>query len=168
MIRTTPAVAARMSDIEPFHVMELLARARALEAQGRDIVHMEIGEPDFDTPRPVVEAALRAVEIGDVHYTPALGLPELREAISSFYRVRYGVDIPASRIAVTPGASGALLLACGVLVGPGDRILMADPGYPCNRHFVRLFEGEAAGIPVGCRASGPRTWTRSFRAAIHL
>jgi aspartate/methionine/tyrosine aminotransferase len=141
-------IARRMAGIEPFHVMELLARARDLEARGRDIVHMEIGEPDFDTPRPVVEAALAAVAAGNIHYTPATGLAELREAISGFYRLRHGVEVPASRIVVTPGASGALLLACGMLVGPGDIILMADPGYPCNRHFVRMFEGEAAGIPV--------------------
>jgi aspartate/methionine/tyrosine aminotransferase len=142
-------VARRMAGIEPFHVMDVLVKARELEARGRDVVHMEIGEPDFPTPAPVVEAALRAAENGEVFYTPAMGLPELRQAISDWYRARDGVEVPASRIVVTPGASGALLLACGVTVDPGDQVLMADPGYPCNRHFVRFCEGEALGIPVG-------------------
>jgi aspartate/methionine/tyrosine aminotransferase len=145
-------VARRMAGIEPFHVMEVLVRAKELEAGGRDIVHMEIGEPDFPTPSPVVRAALRAAEKGEVFYTPALGLPELRQAISDWYRSCCGVEVPASRIAVTPGASGALLLACGVTVDPGAQVLMADPGYPCNRHFVRFCEGEAVGIPVGAES----------------
>src|SRR5687768_9889717 len=98
-----------MSAIEPFHVMALLARARALEAAGRSIIHMEIGEPDFPTPRPVCEAGIRALEQGDVFYTPALGLPELREAIARYYATRYGMTIPAARIVVTSGSSAALL-----------------------------------------------------------
>ena len=148
----TPSVsplAHRMRGIEPFHVMELLAHARALEAQGRDIVHMEIGEPDFPTPRPVCEAGIRALEHGELFYTPALGIPELREAIAGFYQTRYGVALDASRVVITSGSSGALLLAIAALVNPGDQVLMADPGYPANRHFVRMMEGEAVGIPVG-------------------
>ncbi|MDH5536254.1 MAG: pyridoxal phosphate-dependent aminotransferase [Betaproteobacteria bacterium] len=142
-------LAQRVNDIEPFHVMELLARARALEAEGRSIVHMEIGEPDFPTPRPVCDAGIRALEQGELFYTPALGLPALREKISGYYRTRYGVDVPPSRIIVTSGSSGALLLAIAVLVDPGREVLMADPGYPCNRHFVRLMEGKAVAVPVG-------------------
>lgn len=138
-----------MADIEPFHVMDLLARSRALEAAGQDIVHMEIGEPDFVTPFPIREAAKRALDMGKTHYTPTTGLPALREAISGFYQIEYGVNVAPERIVVTPGASGALLLALGVLVNPGERVLMADPGYPCNRHFARLLEAEAAGVPVG-------------------
>jgi len=128
----------RIREIEPFRVMKLLAEARALEAAGKDIVHMEIGEPDFPTPEPVTRAAIRAIEKGDVHYTPALGLPLLRERIAAFYQQRYGVTVPAQRIVVTPGASGALLLALGVLLDAGQQIMMADPGYPCNRNFVRF------------------------------
>ncbi|MBI2313721.1 MAG: pyridoxal phosphate-dependent aminotransferase [Betaproteobacteria bacterium] len=146
-------LARRMADIEPFHVMEVLSRARELEAQGRSIIHMEIGEPDFATPRPVVEAGIRALEQGDIHYTPALGLPQLRQAIAAFYRTRYGVSVSPSRVVVTPGSSGALLLAMGVLLNPGDQVLMADPGYPCNRHFVRFTEGEAVGIPVDAQSN---------------
>ena len=141
--------ARRMQGIAPFRVMEILARAKVLEAQGRDIVHMEIGEPDFATPQPVCDAGIRALQSGELFYTPALGLPQLRKAISDFYRTRYAVDVAPSRVVVTPGSSGALLLAMAALVNPGDQVLLADPGYPANRHFVRLMEGEAVGIPVG-------------------
>lgn len=145
-------IARRMADIEPFHVMDLLARARALEATGRDIVHMEIGEPDFVTPAPIRAAAKQALDAGKTHYTPAVGLPALREAISGFYQNEYAVSVAPERIIVTPGASGALLLALGVMVNPGEQVLMADPGYPCNRHFARLLEGQAVGIPVGAES----------------
>ena len=129
--------------------MELLARAKALEAQGRDIVHLEIGEPDFPTPRPVCEAGIKALEHGELFYTPALGIPQLRDAIAAFYKTRYGVEVAPSRVVVTCGSSGALLLTIAALVNPGDQVLMADPGYPANRHFVRMMEGEAVGIAVG-------------------
>lgn len=143
-----PHLARRMADIEAFQVMDLLARARVLEGQGRDIVHMEIGEPDFPTPDPVTAAAQRALVEGRTHYTPALGLPALREAIAAFYQQRYGVSVSPGRIVITPGASGALLLALGVLLDPGERVLLADPGYPCNRHFVRFLNGEAVSVAV--------------------
>jgi len=141
-------LALRMRDIEPFHVMDLLARARQLEAAGRSIIHMEVGEPDFTTPQPIIDAGIEALRHGLTHYTPALGLPELRQAVADYYQ-RRGVTVAAERIVITPGASGALLLALGVLVDPGDQVLLADPGYPCNRHFIRMFEGDAVAIPVG-------------------
>jgi len=141
--------AARMADIEPFHVMAILARAKELEAAGKSVIHMEIGEPDFSTPQPVIDAATAAIAKGDMHYTSAAGMPALREAIAGFYRTRYGVDIDPKRIIVTPGASGALLLALGVLLSPDDEVVLADPGYPCNRHFVRLLEGRTVNVPVG-------------------
>ena len=139
----------RMADIAPFHVMELLASAKELEAAGRSIIHLEIGEPDFPTAAPIIAAGQRALAEGRTRYTAAAGLPELRQAISDHYQERYGVGVPARCILITPGASGALQLATAVLINPGDRVLLADPGYPCNRHFVRLVEGEAVGIPVG-------------------
>jgi aspartate/methionine/tyrosine aminotransferase len=142
-------LAQRMSGIEPFHVMVLLARAKALEAEGRSIIHMEIGEPDFPTPRPVCEAGIRALEKGDMFYTPALGLPALRERIARFYATRYGVAVSAERIAITSGSSAALLLALSVLVDPDTQVLVTDPGYPANRHFVRLLNGEPVNVPVG-------------------
>src|SRR5690349_17466206 len=103
-------VAARMAHIEPFEVMEIQTLARQVEAQGKDVIHLEIGEPDFRTPQPVVEAAKRALDHERMFYTSALGLPRLREAISGFYRSRYGVEVPAGRIIVTAGSSAALLL----------------------------------------------------------
>ncbi len=145
-------MAARMGEIAPFHVMALLARARALEAAGRDIVHMEIGEPDFPTPAPIIEAGMAALRAQQTHYTPATGLMALREAIAGHYQRRHGLEVSPSRILVTPGASGALQLVLGVLVDPGDGVLMADPGYPCNRHFVRLFEGRPLGVAVGAES----------------
>ncbi len=142
-------LAQRVGHIEPFHVMALLARARELEAAGRSIIHMEIGEPDFATPEAIRVAGARAIEQGETLYTPALGLPALRQAIAALYRTRYGVDVAAGRIIVTPGASGALLLAVAALVNPGDEVLLADPGYPANRHFVRLMDGVPVGVAVG-------------------
>ena len=140
---------ARSRAIEPFHVMELLARAKTLQAEGRDIIHMEVGEPDFPTPQPIVAAAQERIASGRVFYTPALGLPELRRAIADFYAARYGVSVPSSRVVVTSGASAALLLALACLVEPGSEWLVTDPGYPCNRHFIRSFEGQATSIVVG-------------------
>ena len=141
--------AARLADIAPFHVVELLSRARQLEAEGRDIIHMEVGEPDFPTPEPIANAAVDAIKSGKTLYTQALGLPELREAIAAFYQTRYGISLPASRIAVTNGASGALNLAFACLADPGSEWLLTDPGYPCNRHILRAFEGRPRHIPVG-------------------
>ena len=144
----THRISERMDDIQPFHVMDLLARARELEAQGKSIIHMEIGEPDFATSSPIIEAGQRALENKLTHYTPALGLIELRQAISAYYKQQFSVDVPASRIAITPGASGALHLALAVLLNPGDGVLMADPGYPCNRHFARLLEAQSQVVSV--------------------
>jgi len=141
--------AQRLADIEPFHVVELMTRARQLEAEGRDIIHMEVGEPDFPTPEPISNAAVKAIKNGKTKYTEALGLPELREAISAFYHQRYGVSVPSSRIAVTNGASGALNLAFACLADPGSGWLLTDPGYPCNRHILRTYEGQPQSIPVG-------------------
>ncbi len=164
-------VATRMSRIAPFHVMDILARARTLESAGRSIIHMEIGEPDFPTPSQIVQAGIEALQQGHTHYTPALGLPELRSAIAASYGPEARPE--AGRVVVTPGASGALQLIFGVLINPGDEVLMADPGYPCNRHFVRLFEGVARLIPVdattGYQLSAElvrQYWTARTRAVL--
>ena len=140
---------ARSRAIEPFHVMALLARANELQAEGHDVIHLEIGEPDFTTAAPIVEAGQAALAAGHTRYTAARGLPELRRAIAGFYGQRYGLDIDPERILITPGGSGALLLASSLLVDPGRHWLLADPGYPCNRHFLRLVEGAAQLVPVG-------------------
>jgi aspartate/methionine/tyrosine aminotransferase len=148
MRETFSRFAARMADIEPFHVMDVQNRAHELEAKGRRIIHMEIGQPDFPAPPQVAEAAVQAIRARRLGYTASVGIPQLRQAISDHYRDRFGVEVPASRIVVTAGASGAFLLALGALVDPGDEVLMPDPCYPCNRHFVRMFEGRARAIPV--------------------
>ena len=133
--------------------MEVQSRARALEDAGQRVIHMEIGEPDFTAPEPVVEAGVRALRAGLTAYTPALGLPALREAIAAHYASRYGVAVPAARIAVTAGASGALLLVLALYVDPGDEILVPDPGYPGYRQFVRAFEGVPRTVDVGSESA---------------
>ena len=138
--------------IEPFYVMEV---AKAAAQLGREIAHtdrpmvyLNIGEPDFTAAPLVVEAAQRAIRNGATQYTQATGLPELRERISDWYASRFGVAVPASRIVVTAGASAALHLACLATVDAGDEILMPDPSYPCNRHFVSAAQGTAVLLPA--------------------
>ena len=145
----TAGYSRRSQEIEPFHVMSLLARAQALEQAGHDVIHLEIGEPDFTTAAPIVQAGQAALAAGHTRYTAARGLPALREAIAGFYQQRYQLQIDPERILVTPGGSGALLLASSLLVDPAKHWLLADPGYPCNRHFLRLVEGAAQLVPVG-------------------
>jgi aspartate/methionine/tyrosine aminotransferase len=144
-----PRLAARTAAISPFHVMELVKRAVALERSGRSIVHMSIGEPDFTAPPPVLAALERVAREGGTQYTQAVGIEPLRRAISRHYAEDFGVDVDPGRILVTAGASAALTLACCALVDPGDRVLLADPSYPCNRHFVAAFDGEPVLVPVG-------------------
>lgn len=141
-------ISQRARDISPFHVMDILAQAKLLEAQGKDIIHMEVGEPDFDTPQPIIDAGINALKSGKTHYIAALGLPELRELIANWYYTQYQVNISPNRIVVTPGASGALLLVMGALLERDKKVLLADPGYPCNRNFARFVEAKAASIAV--------------------
>ncbi|MDO9107333.1 MAG: pyridoxal phosphate-dependent aminotransferase [Methylovulum sp.] len=140
--------ATRTQAISPFYVMDVLHRAKQQEAMGRDVIHMEIGEPDFPTPQPIIDAGIRLLQTGEVKYTPAAGLPELRAKIASFYQQRYGISVAANRIFVTPGASGAFLLALGASLNAGETLLMADPCYPCNSNFVSLFDGNTQAIAV--------------------
>ena len=142
-------VAARVGDIAPFQVMEVQTAARALEASGRSVIHLEIGEPDFPTPAPVIEAATAAIAGGEIYYTSALGFAELREAIAHHYRDRYRVDVDPERVVVTAGASAGLLLVTALLIDRGRKVLLTDPSYPCNRHFIRAMEGRPVAIPVG-------------------
>jgi len=128
--------------------MNILARAKQLEADGYDVIHLEVGEPDFATPQVVRNAAKKAIDEGRTHYTPAMGLPQLRSKISNYYKEQLSADVSAKNILVTPGASGALQLVLSAIIDPGQKILMADPGYPCNRHFVRMLEGCAQSVAV--------------------
>jgi len=143
--------ARRADEIEPFEVMDVLSRAHALEAAGRHVVHMEIGEPDFTAPQPVADAGVRALRDGLTAYTATLGLPALREAIAAHYQSRFSKQIPPERIAITSGASGGLLTTAALYVDAGDEILVPDPGYPGYRHFVRAFEGVARTLPVSAK-----------------
>ena len=145
-------ISTRAQRIEPFYVMEVAKAAQALAREVADtrepMVFLNIGEPDFTAPPLVQEAAQRAIQSGATQYTPSLGLEPLRERISGWYAQRFGVDVPARRIVVTAGASAALQLACLALIDAGDEILMPDPSYPCNRHFVSAAEGKAVLIPT--------------------
>ena len=144
------ALAERLQQIAPFHVMEMIKRAGEMEQAGRSVIYMCIGEPDFAPAQPVLDAAQRALNGGAaMRYTAALGLQPLREAISAHYRDAFGVDVPAARIVITAGASGALLLACAALVERDAEVLMPDPSYPCNRHFITAFNGRPVLIPSG-------------------
>ncbi len=145
-------ISRRAERIEPFYVMEVAKAARTLahEVAGSSnpMVFLNIGEPDFTAPPLVQEAAARAIYKGATQYTPSLGLDALRERISGWYAQRFGVNVPARRIVVTAGASAALQLACLALIDSGDEVLMPDPSYPCNRHFVSAAEGTAVLIPT--------------------
>lgn len=140
--------ATRTELISPFYVMAVLNRAKQLQAQGRDIIHLEIGEPDFPTSDSIIQAGIRQLKSGQIKYTPAAGLPELRQQIAEFYWQRYQVRINSQRIFITPGASGALLLALSASLNPGDELLLADPGYPCNSNFAHLLAVKPKLIPV--------------------
>src|SRR5258708_18498190 len=128
-------LAARLAEFEPSHGMDGQTRPHQLEARGGFIVHREIGQRDFGAPPLVAEAAIEAIRRRRLGYTASIGIPELRQAISDYYRERLGVTVPSSRIVVTAGASGAFLLTLAALVDPGDEVLMPDPCYPCNRHL---------------------------------
>jgi aspartate/methionine/tyrosine aminotransferase len=145
-------ISSRAQKIEPFYVMEV---AKAASALARDVAHsdapmifLNIGEPDFTAPPLVQAAAELAIREGNTQYTQATGLQALRERISQWYADRFGVTVPANRIVVTAGASAALHLACMALIEPGDEVLMPDPSYPCNRHFVSAAEGKAILVPT--------------------
>jgi (5-formylfuran-3-yl)methyl phosphate transaminase len=138
----------RAEGMPPFLVMEVLERAAALQRAGRSVIHMEVGEPDFDTPEVVREAGVAALAAGRTHYTHSMGHPQLREAIAAWMRRRYGVDVSEERIVVTMGTSGAMLLVCAALLDPGDGVLMTDPCYACYPNFVRAFGGESVRLKV--------------------
>lgn len=137
-------ITKRASEIPPFIVMDILEKAQEMEKQGRDIIHLEIGEPDFDTPECIKEACLRAMRNGETHYTHSQGILELREAICEHYYSKYGVIISPEQIVVTSGTSPAMLVLFALLINAGDEIIISDPHYACYPNFINFFEG----IPV--------------------
>jgi len=141
-------VAQRVHAIEPFRVMEMVKAAGEMKRAGIDVISMSVGEPDFTAPDMVANAAAEAIRGGVTQYTDALGLGALREAIAAHYQRAYGITLDPGRVVVTSGASAGLLLACAALVADGDEVLMPDPCYPCNRHFVTAFGGAPVLVPA--------------------
>jgi len=166
-------VAQRVHAIEPFRVMEMVKAAGEMRRAGIDVISMSVGEPDFTAPDVVAQAAMEAIKAGSTQYTDSLGLRELREAISGHYARVHGLAIEPRRIVVTAGASAGLLLACAALVGEGDEVLMPDPCYPCNRHFVSSYGGKPVLIPAGAEdryqlsaAHVAANWTERSRGVL--
>ncbi len=163
----------RIDQIEPFRVMQLLERAKQLEAEGREIIHMEVGEPDFATPKAVIDCAKRQLDSGNQFYTPSTGLPELKQALSGWYKTEYGLDIDPARILITPGTSGAFSLIYAALIEADESVLLPDPGYPCQRNFIRLAGGNPINVPVGPETKYhlsaervEKNWQKETRAAV--
>ena len=146
--RRAAAVSTRAEQMPPFLVMEVLERAAELQRQGRSIIHLEVGEPDFDTPGAALEAGIRALRDGRTHYTHSLGHPELREAIAAWQHKQYGVELSPDHIVVSLGSSGAMLLVFAALLEPGAEVLLTDPHYACYPNFATAFEGVPVRIPV--------------------
>lgn len=150
MLRKDPGwkCAQRAENVTPFIVMDVLERAQELESGGKHIVHLEIGEPDFDTPSPAKEAALKALQAGDTHYTHSLGKPPLRRAIAEHYEKKYGVDVSTDQVVVTSGTSPAMLLIFSVLLERGDEVLLPDPHYACYPNYISYLDGTPVYVPV--------------------
>jgi aspartate/methionine/tyrosine aminotransferase len=128
--------------IPPFIAMDVLERAQALEREGKDVIHLELGEPDFPTPQPIQEAGIAAIRQGKTHYTHSLGLVPLRAAIADWYHKAYGVTVSSDRILVTPGTSPAMLLIFSLLLDPGDEVILGNPHYACYPNYIRIFRGK--------------------------
>jgi aspartate/methionine/tyrosine aminotransferase len=146
-----PRLSPQMENVSPFRVMTVMHRAAELEAEGFKVVHMEVGEPDFSTALPIVEAAKQALDKGLTQYTSAPGIIELRTAIANRYKQKHGVTVDPERILITPGASGGLMLLANMLVSPGDGVLLTDPAYPCVRNFIYMLSAVPQLIPVSMK-----------------
>jgi aspartate/methionine/tyrosine aminotransferase len=141
-------LANMIKEIQPFHVMDLLAKAKAMQQQGRDIIHLEVGEPDFPTPELIKQAGIKAIIDSELFYTPSQGLLELRTEIASYYKKTFSVIVNPKNIAITAGASAALLMIMGALLNPDDEIMLCDPGYPCNLNFARFLSAKINRVNV--------------------
>ena len=138
----------RLRDITAFIVMDVLEKAHEMEREGVNVIHLEVGEPDFDTPSCVKEAACKALQDGYTHYTHSLGMIELREAVAEHYSARYGVSVDAGQVVITSGTSPAMFTLCSVLLERGDQIIVSDPHYACYPNFIKFVEGEPVYVPV--------------------
>ena len=169
--QTPSRKASRLAQIRPFYVMEVLEEAFQMQAAGQDVIHLEMGEPDFRTPEPINQAGIRALQEYRTQYTQALGIPPLRELIAAAYPEACRPDV--QRIAVTPGSSAGLQLVFACLLDPGDEVLLADPGYPCNNNFIRLYGGVPRALPTDADTNYQLTaqmireaWTDNTRAVL--
>lgn len=138
----------RLQDVNAFHVMSLMAEAKQLEAEGNRVIHMEMGEPDFSTPQPIIDAGIESLQSGRTHYTPTLGLPALRETIANFYLTEYRVTVEPEQIVITPGSATALQLVLTLMVSEGDVVAIPDPAYPSTHNLVKLLGANVLHIPV--------------------
>lgn len=157
-------LADRTRHIAPFHVMGVLAKARAMEAEGRSVISLFVGEPDFGTPEAIIKEGQQALADGHTGYTAAMGIPALRAAIAERYQRWHGITVDPARIAVTPGGSSALLLAFAATIDPGKRVLLPEPGYPCNRHFLQVLNGQGVSVPLS--SDGLRLDIDALEAAV--
>jgi len=155
--------AMRAAAIAPFEVMRILERAKALEAEGRDIIHMEVGEPRFALPAPLLEAAHRALATESMGYTPSAGLPALRRAIAAYYGARYDIELDPARVVLTTGGSAALQLALAAVLDAGDGVMVTEPGYPCHRHMAAVVGGVVHALTLRA-ASGWRLGAEQLAA----
>ncbi len=156
-------ISRKAEEIKPFLVMDILEAAHDLP-QDMDVIHLEVGEPDFDTPGCVMDAAIRAMREGKTHYTHSLAIPELREAICAHYKRTYRIDIDPAQVLVTTGSSAALLIAFAVLLDAGDRIIMTDPHYACYPNFARLLDAAIDYVPT--RQDGFKLDPERVRSAV--
>ena len=168
-----PFISNRAETLNPFHVMDILAQAKRLSEQGKTIYHMEVGEPDFSTAESIINAGVEALKQHKIHYTPALGLPALRHAVAEYYQRKFSVEINPQRIIITPGASGAIQLAISSLLDVGENILLADPGYPCNRNIAQMLGVETTTIATDASSHYQlntelvnKHWKQNTRAAM--
>ena len=166
-------VSNKALNIEPFHVVSLITRAMELEKQGKKIVNLVVGEPEFKTPKPIIDTAIKSLEQNKIRYSPSLGKVELRESIAKWYQDREKINLSYNKIAVTSGSSAALLLTMAVLLNPGNEVIISDPSYPCNRHFVAAMEGVATCVPVDSKTNYQLTlekvkenWTEKTKAVL--
>ncbi|MCG6537478.1 MAG: aminotransferase class I/II-fold pyridoxal phosphate-dependent enzyme, partial [Syntrophales bacterium LBB04] len=141
-------ITRRAADIRPFIVMDVLEAAQAMERDGEEVIHLEVGEPDFDTPECIKAAGFRALREGKTHYTHSLGLLELREAICDHYRQRYGVTISPEQVIVTSGTSPAMMILFSTILERDDEVIISDPHYACYPNFIRFFGGKPICVPV--------------------
>ncbi len=141
-------ISRKALDIPPFLVMDVLERAVEMSAEGQDIIHLEVGEPDFDTPPNIIEAGMAALCAGKTHYTPSVGILELRKAVADYHKKNYGIPVDPYDVVITSGSSPAFLLVFAALLEPGDEIIITDPHYACYPNFINFLGGKPVKVPV--------------------